>query len=477
VPNPPTRALPPPLPAARSPRASRSAAPLRALLLALAAFAAGLVQAQAPPGLRYEEALELADAAPAVRLARQALARAQRQAAATAAPLDLTLSGGYDRRAGTLDPAGDEPAEDLSEGDVAPVSVTARIDPALVGPGADELARARDGVEAARDELAAARRQARIDVTQAFQEALRAETALALAREDAALAGDEAAAVRDRRAAGAASELDVADAELAVARAEQAAAAAQRERSLAVDALRTALGREVPAPTGPLPDPPSLPAAADADPAARPEVRAAGRDVDEADRSADAAIREALPVLTLDAAYQTGSSDDSLRLGASIDSARLAPSLTASYDPDDGLQGVPSGASSRAFEVGVRVEVPFSTGLPDALAAVRIAQEQARARRASTAAQASLAVERAFATARDAAERAELAFRAAELAAERARIARLRAEAGSGSDAAAARADLEARRATLDAERARDQHRLAVFRLYDALALPPGTLE
>jgi outer membrane protein TolC len=451
--------------------------PLRAAVAALALVAAGLVAAQEPPTLRYDEALDLAERAPSVRLAEQALARAERQAAATGAPLDLTLSGGYDRRAGTLDPGGGAPTEDLNEGDVAPIAVTARIDPAIRGPGADELARARDGVAAARDELAAARRQARIDVTQAFQDALRAETERALAREEAALARDEAASLRDRRSAGAASDLDVADAELAVARAEQAAAAAERERALALDALRSALGQDVPPPAGPLPDPPAIPAADAADPGARPEVRAAARDVDEADRSADATIREALPVLTLDAAYRTGGSDDSLRLGASVDSSRFAPSLTASYDPDDGLQGLPSGASSRTFEVGVRLEVPFSTGLPDALAAVRISQEQARARRATTVDQAALAVERAFATARDAGERAELAVRAAELADERARIAGLRAEAGSGSAAAAARAQLEARRAALDAERARDRHRLAVFRLYDALALPPATLE
>ena len=464
----------------RPPAPPRRAPAYRRALVALAAVAvvaSGLAHAQAPPGLAFAEALRLAETAPSVRLAEYALVRAEEQAAATAAPLDLTLSGGYDRRSGTLDPGGDAAPETSSEGDVAPVSVTARFDPALLGPRADEVARARDGVEAARDELAAARRQARIDVTQAFQDALRAETELALARDEAALARDEAASVRDRREAGAASELDVADAELAVARSQQAVAAAERERDLALRSLRTVLGRDVPAPVAPLPKPPPLP-----DPPAdaageRPDVRAATRDVDEADRSANAAIRDALPVVTFDAGYQAGGSDDSVRLSAQVDSARLAPSLTAAYDPDDGLEGIPAGATSRSFEVGVRIEVPFSTGLPDALASVRASQEQARVRRGATEAQAALAVERALQMARDAAERADLAASAADLASERARIAVLRAEAGSGSAAAAARADLDARRAVLDAARARDQHRLAVFRLYDALALAPETLE
>ncbi|MEX2502036.1 MAG: TolC family protein [Trueperaceae bacterium] len=455
---------------------SRHHRPILALLLLLLGAAPALAQ-QNTDGLDYVGLLALADAAPSVALAERALERAERQASATAVPFDLTLSAGYDRRFGTVEAGEGIAPEDLAGGDVAPIALTARIDPALLGPGADELASAVDAVAAARDDLAAARRSARIDAVQAFQEALQAETAAALARQESDLARREADAVQQRSTVGAASELAVAEAALAASRAEQALAAAERERALALRALRSVLGREVAAPIGLLPAPPERPEPPGDASSARPDVRAALRAVEDADRTAAAQRRQAWPVVTVDANVQIGDDARTARFGASVDNARFAPTLNASFDPDDGVPGVGPDGSSRSFQIGIRAEIPFSPAVPHALAAVGIAQDQARARQEAAREQADLAVDRAYAAVRDAEERAQLADRAADLAAEALAVELLRSEAGSASDASVQRAELDLQRSRLDAARATDRHRLATFRLFDALALPPETLE
>ncbi len=477
-------AIEPPPPRGRG--GGHVAGPARLLLLvvasvvALAVVAAG-AHAQDGPAvgetLDYAELLTLVDDAPSVQLAALALERAGFQASATAVPLDLLLSAGYDRRAGSLVPSEGAPAEDLGRGDVAPIGLTVRIDPALRGAGADELARARASVAAARDDLASATRSARIDAVEAFQTVIRARTAVALAEDEATLAALEADAVRQRLGAGAASDLDVAEAELALARARQSLDAEVRQLALARRALETVLGRAVPPPRGPLPAPAAVPERSAEAWAGWPDVRAALRDVAEADRSAASSVRDVLPTLSLETGFTRGDEDRSFSLGASIDSDRLAPSLNASFDPDDGVQGVGSGGSLSRFEIGVRIEIAFSPALPDALSAVRAGQDQARVRSASVSDRARIAVDRAYADVQVAGELAELARRAADLQRETERIVRLRAQAGAASEAAVLRAELETRRAELDADRAVDDLRLAVFRLLDALAVDPESLE
>lgn len=448
------------------------------------ALVATLASAQSSPlrdlgdRLEYAELLVLADASPTVAAARLALASAERQAAARGASLSFTGSAGYATTSGELDPGGLGEPDDLGGDDVAPIAVAVRADPFVLGSGADELARARQAVTAARDDLAAARRQARTDALSAFQDALAAERTAALAEEDAALARREVNAARERRAAGAASELQLAEAELALARAEQARAAAARQAEAAVRALAVTLGREVPPPAGPLPDPGPLPDLATLGFDRRGDVQDARRAIADADRTADATVRDALPTLTLDLAYSRGDDASTLLLGGSIDSASLAPSLRLSYDPDSGAPGVlaEDGRLDR-FEVSLRLDVAFSPGLGDALAAVRIGQEQARARRDVVVSAAEVALERAWLAALDASERLALAADARELAARAAEVAGLRADAGAVAPNVAARAELDVRRADADLISARDAYRLALFRLLDAAAVPPEDLE
>jgi outer membrane protein TolC len=452
-----------------------------ALVLGLAtSLASAQASSTVDPGerLEYAELLVLADASPAVAAARLALASAERQAAARGAPLSFTGSAGYAATSGELDPGGFGEAEDLGGDDVAPIAVGVRVDPFVLGPAADELARARQAVTAARDDLAAARRQARIDALSAFQDALAAERAAALAEDDAALARREVDAARERLAAGSASELQVAEAELVLARAEQARGAAARQAEVARRTLTVTLGREVPPPAGPLPEPAPLPDLAALGSDLRGDVRDAERAIADADRSADATVRDALPTLTLDLAYSRGDDASTLLLGGSIDSASLAPSLRLSYDPDSGAPGVlaEDGRLDR-FEVSLRLDVAFSPGLGDALAAVRIGQEQARARRDVVASTAEVALEQAWLAALDASERMALATDARELAVRAAKVARLRADAGAVAPIVAARAELDVRRADADLISARDAYRLALFRLLDAAVVPPEDLE
>lgn len=450
----------------------------------LLAFAASLAAAQATPPtdlgdrLEYAELLALTDASPGVVSARLALERSLRQAAARGAPLSFTGSAGYATTGGELDPGGFAAAEDLGGSDVAPIAVGVRVDPFVLGTGADELARARDAVSGAREGLASARRRARIDALSAFQDALSAARAAAIAQADAALAEREVAAARERVAAGAASELQLAEGELALARAQQARDAAARQADVARRALAVTLGREVPPPVGPLPDPGPLPELASLTPDGRGDVGDAERAIAEADRSADATVREAIPTLALDLAWSRGDDASTFLLGGSIDSASLAPSLRLSYDPDTGPPGVlaDDGRLDR-FEVSLRLDVVFSPALGDALAAVRIGQEQARAQRDAVLDAAEVALERAWLAALDASERVALAAEARELALRSAEVARLRADAGAAAPNLAARAELDVRRAESDLIVAQDAYRLALFRLLDAAAVPPEDLE
>lgn len=428
--------------------------------------------------LGYDELLLLADRSPTVLAARRALDRAERQASARAMPLSFDGSAGYRRVAGEADPGGAAPVEDLGEGDVTPIVLGVRVDPFLVGSGADELARARGAVERARAELDAARRRARIDAVSTFQDALAAERGAAIAAAEADLAEREFEALRARREAGGASDLALAEAELATARAAQARDAAERQAAMARRALAVTLGREVPAPEGPLPVPPAMPDRSALSFAGRSDLVDAAAAVADADRTADATLRDALPTVTLDASWLRGNDASTFQLGGSIDTAAFAPSLRASYDPDDGVQGVlADDGSLDRFEVTVRMDFVFSPALGDALAAVRIGQDQARAQRDVVASAAEMAIERAWLAARDAAERIELANAALDLARRSAELARLRVEAGAVAPAAAERADLDLRRAESDRIAATDAYRLALFRLLDAAAVPPEELE
>ena len=448
------------------------------LISMLAPFA--LAQVDLGSTLTYDELLELADASPSVAIATLALERAERQAAATGAPLDLVLSGGYDTTDSSVTVReGVDPVEE-NEGDIAAITATLNVDPGIWGPSADERARAQASLDAARDDLKAARRAARIDAVAAFQDALWAQAERELAAMDVELARATADADRARAAAGAASDLDVAEAELAVARAEQALLTAERDVALAQASLAATLGRDVPPPSGPLPAAPLVPELAGDSTeimAMRPDVRNATRDVAEADRAAAASIRDVLPVLTLNASYSTGTDESNTTLSGSIDSGRLSPSLTARWDPDSGLPGLGEGGTATDFQVGVALRIALSTALPDALAAVEIGQDQARARQDTILTQARIAIERAHLTALRAAEATRLAERSAELAHEAARIAALRVDAGSGTQAASMRASIDAQRADLDVERRAGDQRIAVFRLLDALAAEPSQLE
>lgn len=479
-----------PVLAAADRRTARAVLRAAAAILISAAALLAPAQAQDPPAtgqdapidvgsrLGYDELLLLADRSPSVTAARRSLEQAERQASARAMPLTFDGSAGYGRIAGEADPGGGAPIEDLAEGDVAPIVLGVRVDPFLVGSGADELARARASVERARTEVDAARRRARIDAVTAFQDALAAERALAIAAAEAELAQRELDAVRARREAGGASDLALAEAELAAARVAQARDAAARQAALAGRALAATLGRDVPAPEGPLPAPPSLPERSSLSPEDRGDLVNADAAIADADRTVDATIRDALPTVTLGASWLRGDDATTVRLGGSIDTASFAPSLRASYDPDDGVQGVlADDGSLDRFEITVSMDFVFSPALADALAAVRISRDQARAQREVVVRSAEIAIERAWLAALDAAERVELAEETVTLARRSAEVARLRVEAGAAAPAAAERAELDLRRAESDRIAATDAYRLALFRLLDAAAAPPEELE
>lgn len=430
------------------------------------------------PDLDYGELLDLAEASPSVDLARRSLEQAERQAAARGFPIQLTGSAGYGRTSGEFDPGGGAPVEDLGEGDIAPIALGLRFDPFVYGAGADDLQRARAGVEQARTALEGARRRARIDAVSAFQDALAAARSLDIAAAEARLAEQERAAARERLAAGAASDLALAQADLAAARASQARGAAERQAELAIRALAIVVGRDVPPPTGPLPAPAGLPDRSAVTVSERADVQDALAAVDDADRTYDATVRDALPTVTLDASWLRGDDASTFQLGGSIASSDLAPSIRASYDVDDGPQGVlADDGSLDRFEISLSLDFVFSPAIGDALAVVRLSQEQARAQSDAVRRSADLAVEQAWVAALAAHERIRLAEDALDLAQRSADVTRLRIDAGAAAPVAGERAALDVRRAEADVIAATDAYRIALFRLLDAAAVPPEDLE
>jgi len=166
-----------------------------------------------------------------------------------------------------------------------------------------------------------------------------------------------------------------------------------------------------------------------------------------------------------------------MTLGATLDSRTLTPSVSASYDPDDGLPGLLEGGTSTAFSLGVSVRIPLDVRVSAAIEAARLARERASAQFDLTVARAQLDVRRLAHDVVNAWESRSAASRAATLSADEADLAMQRYEAGAVSELAARRSRLQAERAGLEAERAGDALHLAWLRYLDGLAADPAALE
>lgn len=481
-----------------------------ASILGAAAFAEPLSLAQA---------IARVDQAPTVVIAERAVALARSQLAVVGSPLRAELGGGYTRTWGERVAAEGAPPTDLADGNFDPIRLVLTLPHLGAGPSADAEARARSDLARAEAELAAVRRGQRIEVTAAYAGALRAARSADLARAEAALAALELEAARARFEAGAATVADVARVEAAVGRSENSVQAAEREAALALARLELALGTPGVTPTEAPPRPAiftartssatSGPAEAAAEPAAppsagdmtaadlatlraladglatpgadamlaRPDVLAAALAVAESERTAAATLRDNLPSGSLNASFAHGNDRNALTLGAALDSRSLTPSVSASYDPDDGLPGLSEGGSNTAFSLGVSVRIPLDVTVSSAIDAARLARERAVAQFEVTIARAELDLRRLAHDVVTAHEAWAAADRAATLAADDADMAQRRFAAGTLSELAARRSELEAERARHDAERAGDAMHLAWLRYLDGLAAVPAAVE
>jgi outer membrane protein TolC len=450
--------------------------PSRRLALGMALALAFAVGHAGGPPLTYAAALELAAAAPSVRLAERAFELAQRQLEVAAAPIRGELGAGYRWTRGERD-LGDAGRVDLAAEGWDALTLSLAFPTVGYGPAADAVARARGDLARVEAELGAARRTARLEVTQGFQRALRAREAAALAAADLDLAELELEAAAWRRAAGAASDADRARAALAVERARAAAAAAEREVEAAERLLAVVLGVPTGPPAGPLPDPAAWLAVVGAAWERRPDVLSARLQVAETDRAADGALRDNLPSASLSVAGTFADPDRTLLVSGGLDTRTLQPSVAVSYDPDTGATGLPDDGRLRTFTVAVAVRIPLNPALGDALAAGRLGRERAAAQLELTLARAGVDVEQRRLDAETALANADLARAGADLAAADLELARLRFAGGHLAELALRRAEVEHERARLDAARAADAARLAALRLLDALAVEPADLE
>lgn len=476
-----------------------------------------LTQVAAAEPLTYQEAMRRADVTPVVVAAERALELARKQLAVAASPLRAEVTAGYAYAWGERLPAAGASPVDLTGGNLDPISLVLTLPDLGVGPAADAEARARADVARAETELAATRRAQRTEVATAYARAVRARTALSLALDDADLAAAELGTLRARFGAGAATASDVARGELAVRRTTDAADAATRELDLALAGLTLALGGETVEPADDPPPPilivraattgaPSSSATAESSaisaaelhapslatlralvegsraPEAsaltpRSDVLAAALAVADTDRTAAATLRENLPSGTLSATYQTGDDTTRWNVGAALDSRTFAPSVSAAFDPDDGVPGVLEGGRSESFTLALGVRIPLDTSLVASIEAGRLARERARAQLDLARARAELDLRRAANEVLGAVEAYALAEDAARLAAGDADVMLRRAEAGTAAELAARRSRLDAERARLDADRAIDGVRTAVLRFLDAAAADPAALE
>ncbi|MFO7543872.1 MAG: TolC family protein [Trueperaceae bacterium] len=462
--------------------------------------------------LSYAEAVRRVDQAPPVVIAERAVALARRQLEVTGSPLRAELGGGYTRTWGERVAAEGAPPTDLADGNFDPIRLVLTLPHLGAGPSADAEARARSDLARAEAELEAVRRGQRIEVTAAYSGALRATRSADLARAEAALAALELEAAQARFEAGAATATDVARVEAAVARAESAVHAADREAALALARLELASGAPGVTPAGALPTPEVLVrptssvstgaaatlAAADltvldlatlralADGVAapdasamlsRPDVFAAALAVAESERTAAATLRDSLPSGSLNASFARGNDRNALTLGAALDSRSLTPSVSASYDPDDGFPGLLEGGSNTAFSLGISVRIPLDVSVSAAIDAARLARERAAVQFELTIARAELDLRRLAHDVITAWESMTAAERAATLAADDAEMTQRRFVAGTLSELAARRSGLEAERALLDAERAGDAMHVAWLRYLDGLAAVPAAME
>ena len=423
--------------------------------------------------LDYAAALALADVSPSVHLAQQAVAIAARQARVAATPVRGEATAGYRSTRGER--AVDGATGSLDEAGFDAIGLTLSFPVLPGGPSADARERAEADVARAEAELAATRRAARIEVTQAFQRALRAESALAIASAEVALARLEGEAVQLRLRVDAASTAEAERAQLALARANANHALAERELALTRNALASVLGVSAIHPVGPMPPLPNRAHGRGLDD--RPDLLAAALQEAETRRSVAATLRERLPSAAFSLGYVSGDETHQFQAGAGLDTRTLLPSVSLAYDPDSGIPGLPEGATSQSFTVGVSLRVPLDPTLGHALAAADLARERAAAQTIVTRERAELDVAQRELDLFAARSNAELAAASAELARSDVELLRLRLEAGSIAPLALRRAELDAERAALDAARAADSVRLAHLRLLDALAADPAQLE
>lgn len=333
--------------------------------------------AYAQPGVKplsFPQAMTLAAAAPAVRLAEGALELARGQLGAASAFVSGGLSAGYTQN---LTPD--------QEGSFDPVTATATLNVLPFGDAADAAKQAEWAVQEAEAALDAARAAAVVETATGYLEALRLgqeENAL-----EAAVGVAETAleATQTRREAGAASTADLLNVQIALSGAQNDLAEVALGEDQALAALSQTLGVNVAAvagepPTVTLPTLENLQTLLET----RADVLAARLAVERANLARAAALRGALPSGSVGLGY----GDGDLQLGAGFSTESFQPSLKLSYDPD-GLPGEPTEPTEPGLSASVGVSIPLDSGVgadlsvaETALRNAELGLEQARAQAA-----------------------------------------------------------------------------------------------
>lgn len=110
----------------------------------------------------------------------------------------------------------------------------------------------------------------------------------------------------------------------------------------------------------------------------RTDIQAAKINLEKAKLDASATLRDNLPSGTINLAYNQSSDVDNLNIAMSYNTKSWQPSLNLSYDPDFKAQNAVSGQFSSSYSLGLKLNIPLDTALPDALYLSDLAIKQAQ---------------------------------------------------------------------------------------------------
>lgn len=266
---------------------------------------------------------------------------------------------------------------DLSEGDWQSFGLSAKLNVIPVGPFAEQLERARWDVDKAQQNLRDQRATVIVNLTENVQNVLIAKDTILLEQYSVALSEMRLDYIKTLLDTGSATESQLLQTELALRQAQERWRSAQQQYEQILQNLSVTLGQQLTEFRADLPDS-SRPVTPEPL-SKRSDVMNAELAVKDAELSFAAALRQALPTVSLALAYSLSPEEGRLDLGASIDNQSFQPNLSLAFDPGRNPGSLP-GQSANSLSLRLALSIPLDVSVADALALVNLTVEQSKLR-------------------------------------------------------------------------------------------------